>query len=129
MPNPNTKKVECDLEGRKGQAVEFRSKLKWKYHRRSIRLGSVVARLQAHEGDPDVKLLNDLDEAMDQIEDTLAYAIVDWDWTDEKGKKLPLPSKDIEVLGDLMQEEIMWLNNNVSSGGESEEEAKNAESP
>jgi len=35
--------------------------------------------------------------------------IMDWNWTDEDGNPLPLPSKDPTVLDDLEIDEALWL--------------------
>jgi hypothetical protein len=35
--------------------------------------------------------------------------IVDWNWTDEAGDLLPLPSADPEAIGDLEPAEAIWL--------------------
>lgn len=38
-----------------------------------------------------------------------ALAVVEWNWVDDEGKPLPLPSEHPETLGQLMNDEITWL--------------------
>lgn len=41
--------------------------------------------------------------------DAAALAVVEWNWVDDAGKPLPLPSEQPEIIGQLMQEEIQFL--------------------
>lgn len=124
-------RVECDLEGREDQWVEFRKKLKWKYLRQQIRFGTVAAQAaqMQEDGTPDAEVLAQLDAAFGGIEKMLGHAIVAWNWTDDDGEALPLPSEDPEVLGELYHEEVTWLTNATPGGGADAEESKNSAKP
>lgn len=46
--------------------------------------------------------------SQEEMEDLLGACIVDWNWVDEKGEKLPLPATP-EVLGELPVSDVLGL--------------------
>ena len=45
----------------------------------------------------------------------LTTHIVEWNWTDESGKALPIPGEDADVLGDMTQDEVIFLLQEINS--------------
>ncbi len=45
----------------------------------------------------------------EKLEAMLAEAIVDWNWTDENGRPLPLPKEDHTVFEDMPENELAFL--------------------
>lgn len=49
----------------------------------------------------------------------IAKHVIDWNWVDDEGKKLPVPSKEHSVVDELTQEEVSFLTDKMM--GEDEE--------
>lgn len=45
----------------------------------------------------------------------LTAHIVGWNWTDEEGNALPIPSEDENVVDDMTQDEIIFLLQEINS--------------
>ena len=66
------------------------------------------------------------DENVDEFEflrEYFVHYIVDWDWVDDEGKRLPLPKDTPAVVDDLNEDEIKFLSDALK--GPSEESLKN----
>jgi hypothetical protein len=63
------------------------------------------------------------DESLNEVCQSLANRIVDWNWTGIDGELLPKPYKNPEVFKDLLNEELIYLI--TASMGETESQAKN----
>ena len=53
--------------------------------------------------------------------------IVTWHWPGDDGEPLPLPSEDVDVLGELDDDDIFWLFNAIPTRGSGEDAEKNSE--
>jgi len=126
MPEKGIGRVVCELPGREGQWVEFRTRLKWKHVKQQLRFAQVASQLEHSIESVDPEALAAM---FDGFADLLAHAIVDWNWTPEGGEEvLALPSENRAVLDELWQEEVMWLMG-AMPGARAGEDAKNSESP
>lgn len=55
------------------------------------------------------KLSDDDPESVATAEKVIADAVVEWNWADDAGQPLPLPSATPDVLDDLWATEVTWL--------------------
>ena len=67
-----------------------------------------------------------MEAGLDALCRELATKIVDWNWTDNDGKKLPQPYKKPEVLMDLSEAELIWVGTALV---ETPQQRKNASVP
>lgn len=90
------------------------------------RFGALSGEYAALEGDADaaVKTLTITDAAINSAIPVLRDRITGWNWTDDRGRPLPLPDDDPEVFGRLRGEEIAYLISAVQ--GSTGAESKNA---
>lgn len=92
-------RVESDEVQGPGSFVTFR-KPNWRSMRKAMK-GTDLEGAQAEIG------LAMMDELVPEM-------IVAWNWTDDEGGPLPVPSKDAEVFGALTAEEVMFLINHAT---------------
>lgn len=92
-------RVESDAVQGPGSFVTFR-KPDWKAMRKAMK----GTDLQGAEAEIGLAMMDELVPEM----------VVAWNWTDDEGKPLPVPSKDAEVFGSLTAEEVMFLINHAT---------------
>lgn len=63
------------------------------------------------------------DESLNEVCQSLANRIVDWNWTGIDGELLPKPYKNPEVFKNLLNEELIYLI--TASMGETKSQSKN----
>ena len=56
---------------------------------------------------------------LEEIETLLCELLIEWNWVDDDGRSLPLPSEDKSVLDQLTDEEFLFLAKAL--GGDAEE--------
>jgi len=134
---PPVERVSCDacvvtVKGKpyhihRGQYVEYvgvneigELQAAWDFNRLSVKFDAVKG--EAQEG---LKRLAILDEHYDQLLEWMAERLVDWDWTDQRGRPLPKPDGTAGPLRKLTPEEILFLDSVLS--GEVPAEGKNAD--
>lgn len=74
----------------------------------------VAAKLAAIEKNDELAEDEKLDRQVEISEQLLIDYIVDWNWVDDDGKPLPLPSADREVLDRLTNEEVTFLSSTLN---------------
>lgn len=79
-------------------------KAAWGFNRLSTELDAVKG-----EPDENVKAVALLEDHYDALLLWMADRIVDWDWTDQRGRPLPKPDGTVEPLLKLAPDELFYL--------------------
>lgn len=66
----------------------------------------------------------ELEEPLEELCSELATRIIDWNWTDMVGKRLPKPHNNPDAIKAVSEDELLWLITAVR--GETAGERKNA---
>jgi len=61
--------------------------------------------------------IKDDDDTFELGMDNITNHIVEWNWVDEDGEPLPLPSDDPGIMDKLTVDEVNFLANNLTVGG------------
>ncbi len=87
------------------------------------------AEIDAAKGEPDEaqRITALLEPHFDRLCTYLAERLVDWNWTDNRGRPLPVPDGDPELLKRLEAQELYWLLKAIQ--GQTPSEEKNASAP
>lgn len=67
-----------------------------------------------------------MEQGLDMMCQSLSTKIVEWNWTDNQGNKLPQPHNNPQVLANLTEDELLYL---FASVIETPGQRKNADTP